>query len=60
MAKEIDKLFKGFSIKEIEEILFNTAVGVKKIERKRPATLINLQKFNIKQPCANWVITLHF
>lgn len=35
MATEIDKLLKGFSIKEIEEIVFNAAVGLKKVNKKK-------------------------
>ena len=53
MAIEIDKLFKGLSIKEIEEILFNTALGVKRISKKQPVTLINPRKYKPKQHLAN-------
>jgi len=53
MASEIDKLFKGFSIKEIEEILFNTAVGVKKAKKKRPVVFNNIREFKLKEQIAN-------
>ena len=53
MATEIDKLFKGFSIKEIEEILFNTAVGIKKGKKKRPQALLNIQEYKVKELVVN-------
>ncbi|NOG47160.1 MAG: hypothetical protein HND50_18100 [Calditrichaeota bacterium] len=53
MATDIDKLFKGFSIKEIEDILFNTAVGVKKIKKRRPVNLINIREYKVKERVTN-------
>jgi hypothetical protein len=53
MTSEIDKLFKGFSIKEIEEILFNAAVGIKKTKKKRPTVLINTREYKVKERMTN-------
>ncbi len=53
MASEIDKLFKGFSIKEMEEIILNTAVGVKKAKNKYPAILINPSNYKAKRCLTN-------
>ncbi len=53
MASEIDKLFKGFSIKEMEEIILNTAVGVKKAKNKYPANLINPSNYKAKRCLTN-------
>ncbi len=53
MATEIDKLFKGFSIKEIEEIMFNTAIGLKKQTKKRQVPLVNMREYKVKARTTN-------
>ena len=56
MSTEINKLLKGFSIKEIEEILFRTAVGIKKVNKKEmvfPELLIPTLTVNIHQKRRN-------
>ena len=58
MATEIDKLFKGFSIKEIEEILFTAVDGVKKTKKKIPIPVFTQAEIKVKQRLSNWEIYL--
>jgi hypothetical protein len=53
MATELDKLFKGFSIKEIEDIMFTAADGVKKLKKKIVFPGLNQEKKRHKQRIAN-------